>query len=263
MNLFGLGRRSMPRYVFFVFLVLLISSCTSLEKLTLMQNPESTNTGKSTIKAPSTEYLLRAGDLISIDVKSPDPALVELFNLRSPLNPTGISEQALYLNSFLVNDSGAVIMPEVGLINVQGLTERQAADKIKNELSKFLTNVFVMIKVINLQITLLGEVTRPGAYTVNTGGMSILKALSLAGDMTDYGNRNKVLVIRRQGENVEYGYVDLTKTDSFQNPWYWIRPGDEIYVEPTRLKSVELNTSPARTALLVLTNALVIFRLFN
>jgi polysaccharide export outer membrane protein len=253
----------MPRYVFFVFLVLLISSCTSLEKLTLIQNPETTSTGKSTIKSPSTEYVLRPGDLVSIDVKSPDPALVELFNLRSPLNPTGISEQALYLNSFLVNDSGAVNMPEVGLIAVQGLTELEAAEKIKKELGKFLSNVFVMIKVINLQISILGEVTKPGAYIVNTGGMSILKALSLAGDITDYGNRNRVLVIRRQGENVEYGYVDLTKTDSFQNPWYWIRPGDEIYVEPTRLKAVELNISPVRTALLVLTNALVIFRLFN
>jgi polysaccharide export outer membrane protein len=234
-----------------------------LEKLTLIQNPETTSTGKSTIKSPSTEYVLRPGDLVSIDVKSPDPALVELFNLRSPLNPTGISEQALYLNSFLVNDSGAVNMPEVGLIAVQGLTELEAAEKIKKELGKFLSNVFVMIKVINLQISILGEVTKPGAYIVNTGGMSILKALSLAGDITDYGNRNRVLVIRRQGENVEYGYVDLTKTDSFQNPWYWIRPGDEIYVEPTRLKAVELNISPVRTALLVLTNALVIFRLFN
>jgi polysaccharide export outer membrane protein len=228
-----------------------------------MQNPETTVSGKSKIASPSTEYTLRPGDLISIDVKSPDPALVELFNLRNPVNPTGISEQSMYLNSFLINDSGSVNMPEVGLISVQGLTEQQAAEIIKGELSKFLTNVFVMIKVINMQISILGEVARPGAYNVNTGGMSILKALSLAGDMTDYGNRKKVLVIRRMGENVEYGYVDLSKVDSFQNPWYWIRPGDEIYVEPTRLKSVELNTSPARTALLVLTNALVIFRLFN
>ena len=247
----------------FVISVLFFSSCTSLEKLTLMQNTEKSNTGSIQIEAPSVEYILRPGDLITLDVKSPDPTLVDFFNLRSSVNPTSITEQSVYLNSYLINDNGAIDIPEIGIINITGLSVQQAEDLIEKELGSFLKSVFVMIKVTNLQVSVFGEVSKPGTYSVTNNAMSIVKALSMAGDITDYGNRKRVLVIRRNGDAMEYGIVDLTNIESFKSPWYWVRPGDEIYVEPTRLKSVELNTSPARTALLVLTNALVIFRLFN
>ena len=228
-----------------------------------MQNVEKSSTGSIPVKAPSVEYVLRPGDLVSLDIKSPDPALADFFNLRSSVNPTSITEQSVYLNSYLIDDSGSIDIPELGVISLTGLTVQQAEGLLEKELSNFLKSVFVMIKVTNLQVSIFGEVAKPGTFTVTNNAMSVVKALSLAGDITDYGNRKRILIIRRNGDAMEYGIVDLTNIDSIKNPWYWIRPGDEIYVEPTRLKSVELNTSPARTALLVLTNALVIFRLFN
>lgn len=186
-----------------------------------------------------TQYLtLQPGDRLRITVFSRDRDLTDLFNLNDRTGGgTGNSNER---HPYTVRTDGTVEIPTIGPVRVQGLTRQQVADEIKYQLlsSKLLLDPTVIVEYYDLAITVLGEVGHPGRLQIPTDQISILDALALAGDLTIYGKRENVLVLRTK-DNVQTPYViDLTNSRSvYESPVYYLQQNDLVYVEPNVKKA--------------------------
>ncbi|MBK6931247.1 MAG: polysaccharide biosynthesis/export family protein [Saprospirales bacterium] len=136
----------------------------------------------------------------------------------------------------MVDINGAINLPLVGQVRVAGSTTEEARDTLVILLSKFLKNPIVNVRIANFRFSVLGEVNKAGTYPVGYERVSILEALGLAGDLTKYGNRENILVIRQTDGERRYGRINLHQRDVFLSPYFYVEQGDIIYVEPLRAK---------------------------
>ena len=146
----------------------------------------------------------------------------------------------MFLNGFTLDSKGYIEIPTIGAIFLKGLTIEEAKDVIQKEADKYLNNSTIIVKHINFEITILGEVNRPGTYTVYKDNISILEALGLSGDLTDYANRKKIKLIRDES----IIYIDLTKTETLYSENFALKANDVLYIEPMR--NVRLRSSNAQ-----------------
>ncbi len=137
---------------------------------------------------------------------------------------------------YLVDINGQINMPLVGQVNVAGLTTQEARDTIAFHLSRFLKSPIINVRIANFRFSVLGEVNAAGTYAVDYERVTILEALGLAKDLTKYGNRENILVIRQTNGERRYGRIDLHRRDVFQSPYFYLEQGDIIYVEPLKAK---------------------------
>lgn len=174
---------------------------------------------------------------------SVNPGAVEIFNMI-PNQSGNFSASNLDLLGYLVDSNGNINLPTVGEIHVAGLTKEEAIQLLQKEIStKYVKDAIVNIRILNYKITVLGEVNRPGVYTVADERISIPQALALAGDLTIYGQRHDVQLTRiENGEKKTY-YFDLTSPDIFSSPNYYLLQNDVLYVAPngTRVRSSTFN----------------------
>lgn len=226
----------------FVILSLLLSSCTSQKKITYFRNLEPA-AADSINKAFNDIHEARicVGDMLSIIVSGLDPLAVAPFNMPVVSYENPGSDQ-LYssptLQGYLVDVDGNIDFPVIGKINIAGLTKSQATDLIYKNLSPFLKDIIVTIKFLNYKVTVIGEVLRPGQYSINNERVTVLDALGMAGDMTIYGKRNNVLVIRENKGKLEFSRLDLNSDEVFTSPYYFLQQNDVLYVEPNNVKAI-------------------------
>ena len=182
------------------------------------------------------EIKVRPDDKLRIVVNSKDEQLMDLLNLRNPSGVTGGSNTML---GYYVREDGTIDFPVLGDIYVAGLTREEIAARIKQDLinNNLVKDPVVTVEFMNLTVSVLGEVGSPGRYNIDKDRMTLLDALSLAGDITIYGKRDNVLVQRLEnGKNVLYK-VDVTKgLDLYDSPVYYVQQNDVIYVEPNDVK---------------------------
>lgn len=187
------------------------------------------------------EALIGIGDLLSITVTGLDPLAVAPFNLPLVSYATPGSDK-LYaqpsLQGYLVDINGNVNFPVVGIVKLSGLTKSQAISFINDQLAPYLKNAIVTIQFMNYKITVLGEVLRPGQYSINNERVTVLDALGLAGDMTIYGRRNNVLITRENNGKLEFVRLNLNTDEVFRSPYFYLQQNDVIYVEPNAVKSI-------------------------
>lgn len=188
-----------------------------------------------------TQYLtLQPGDRLRITVFSRDRELTDLFNLNDRTG--GGNNNGNERHPYTVRTDGTVEIPTIGPVRVQGLTRQQVADEIKYQLlsSKLLLDPTVIVEYYDLAITVLGEVGHPGRLQIPTDQLTILDALALAGDLTIYGKRENIMVLRTEG-NVQTPYViDLTNSRSvYESPVYYLQQNDIVYVEPNVKKATQ------------------------
>ena len=189
---------------------------------------------------------LKPADQISIVVSSRDPQVTAMFNLPYYTNRLGGS-QSLDVTSgsalsnsqgisvYTIDGKGYIDFPIIGQIQVAGLTREQAAERVKQLLidSKQIKDPVVTVEFMNLTVDVLGEVARPGRFRIDRDGFTVLDALSLAGDLTINGQRENVLLIRRDGQNERSYAIDLTNSSSlYSSPAFYLQQGDLIYVTP-------------------------------
>ena len=188
-------------------------------------------------KVPNTEPLIQVNDLLSILVSSSSPEASAAFN--APNESTNISNAAAASAStltvgYLVNQNGDIQFPVLGTIHVQGMNKFQLSTLIVQKLldKKLLIDPIVTIRYFNFRVSVLGEVSRPGVFTTPTEKLSIMEALSFAGDITVFGKKNNVLLIREndQGEKM-VKHLDLTKQDILSSPYYYLKSNDVLIVE--------------------------------
>lgn len=215
-----------------IFVITLFSSCKSQQPLGYLQDFSDTS-GKVQVKYP--EPLIQKNDVLSIIVYSDaidGGATDAMYNLA---NFGGGGTAAT--QGFLVDHEGYVQYPRIGKIKAQGLTKPQLAEEIKNKLTGSLQNPSVLVRVINFKVTMLGEVSRAGPISLPSEKVTILEAIGLAGDITIYGKKDDIVVLREVDGAVEHGKVDLTSKDVFDSPYYFLRQNDVVLVNPNKNKA--------------------------
>ncbi|MVM37175.1 polysaccharide export protein [Spirosoma sp. HMF3257] len=181
---------------------------------------------------------IKPGDVLSIQVSSLNPDASAFFNPYTPTtltgrtNTSGLPEMAGYL----VAATGEIELPLVGRLTVSDLTVSECNALIKQKLIPFLKEPTVNVRNQNFRISVLGEVTRPALFTIPNDQITLIEALSLAGDATIYGRRDNVLVIREESGKKTFSRVDLTQRNLFRSPYYYLHPNDIVYVEPGKAR---------------------------
>jgi polysaccharide export outer membrane protein len=185
------------------------------------------------IENASFDVKLKVDDFVSIIVSDLDEESTAQFNLKFGANSiSGYTNGTNMLNGYLINSQGMINLPILGKIEVAGLSKNELVELLENKLKEYLKNPVVNVSIQNYKVTVLGEVNLPGTYRIPNDRITILEAIGLAGDLKITGIRKNVLVIREiDGIKTKYR-VDLTKSNLFNSPVYYLHQNDVVYVEP-------------------------------
>lgn len=242
----------------YLLLLLMLFSCTSGKDIVYYQNIDEVNTPKD--NSISYEVKIQPDDLLMIIVSAEDPEIAVPFNLTSinianAANPEmAIGRQIM--QSYLVDKNGNIEFPILGKLKIGGLTRTQVLELLKEKIGVYIKNPIINIRITNFKVALQGEVTAPGTYNIASERVTLIEALSLARDLTIYGKRNNILVIRESNGVKSYNRVDVTKADFINSPFYYLAQNDVVYVEPNKTKvnaaAVGPNTSVIISAISIL-----------
>lgn len=246
-------------------LLLITASCNSLKEVAYIQDIDPEN---PELIAEPKDIRLMPQDKISIIVNSKDPELANLFNL--PIvnmrvgSTTGITNNNTgYVSGYTLDDNGEIDFPVLGKVKVEGLTRVEVSELIKNRLieENLVQDPVVTVEFMNLSISVIGEVKAPGKYNITKDRINIMDALSMAGDLTVFGVRDRVIVLREQ-DGKEYSYIiDMKSAKSiYSSPVFYLQQNDIIYVQPnaTRAGQSDLNENSLKSVSLWLTIASVL-----
>lgn len=242
-----------------VLSILLLASCTSQKNLIYFQNDDlkSDNQPDTMLYKyengytnSSPEYKLQPHDMIYVQIYSSlDNTSLALFQSTGQ-NPNTLqgSDQSLYLTSYEVDNDGNIDLPTIGKINVLGMTIEEAQNAIKQKAEEFSEGITVTCRMVTFRIKVAGEVNNPGIYTFYQPSVNIFDALLAAGDLTYYGNRQKVRIVRKSETEDAIYTLDIRKASVMKNKNYYLRPGDIVYVEPNKnTKTLQTINPPLTT----------------
>ena len=208
---------------------------------------------KNTDIQPSTyELTYKIGDMLAIDVSGFDPETVRPFNLPavSYSNSVVSAQGNLKMQTYLIDNEGTIQFPVLGSITLKGLTRTEAKAMLTTKLKEYVKDPIVNIRLANFTITMLGEVNQPGAYTIQDERVSLTEALGLAGDLTIYGRRDNILLIREVDGEKRFAKFDLTKINVLGSKNYYLTQNDVIYVEPNKAKARSSNYTQNNSVLI-------------
>ena len=225
-----------PLYISIISMLLV--SCSSMNKVVLLDHDLDKDSKITTASYP--KHKLQEGDILHVKIIGVQEESFNIFNIENNANNSQTTSANLFLNGFTMDSQGNIEIPVLGKIYLKNLTVEEAKEKIQARADDFLVNSTVIVKHINFEITILGEVNRPGTYTVYKDNITILEALGLSGDLSDYANRKKIKLIR--DNNIIY--VDLTKIETLYSQNFVLKSDDVIYVEP--LRNVRMRSSNAQ-----------------
>ncbi len=237
---------------FYVIILLLISACVPHKKMIYVQD-EGKKPGLKEFKIErEITETIQPGDMLYITVSSSDD------------RPTNFSQDEfaaidVTLRSYEVNDDGTIRFPYLGSINVQGKSVVELTDEIEKVLTSFITNPSVIVRFVNKNITVVGEVNAPGVYTFYDKNINVLQAIAYAGDITTFGNRKSILLIREEGGKITKHRLDLTEEHILVSTSYIVKPDDIIYVEPLRIKQWGFETFPYELFITLLNTTLILW----
>lgn len=229
----------------FLFGILIFTSCNSSKKITYFNNVKDTTFYSSTTEKQTP---FESNDIISVTISSANAEASTPFNMQNntvsrSTTVTGSNNES---GGYLINSGGTIDLPILGSIKAAGLTKEQLKDNITNLIlsKKLLINPIVDIRYLNYEVTVLGEVAKPTVITVPNEKISLLKAIGLAGDLTIYGKRENVLLIRQGDGKKITRHIDLNSSDFFNSPYYYLQPNDIVYVEPNKQKAAIARRNP-------------------
>lgn len=219
--------------IFGALFILSFNSCATKKDLLYLNGSPSL----TSLPFKWSEMYIQPNDIISVKVTTEVPELAAAYNIN-PLQQNNVQGVQMQLQGYLVSNQGDINIPVLGVQNVSGLTLEKAEKQIQDALvSKgYLKNPVVVCRLLNAKFTVLGEVKSPGTYTFYENNLTLLQALGLAGDLTINGIRKKVTIIRTENGVQTYGNIDLTKSDWFTSPYYFVKPNDVIIIDPNTAK---------------------------
>ena len=242
-----------------LLIFMIIQGCTPMNKITYLNNSQ---LGEWDVSPVPPKHHLEIGDILMVKVISRNEESNDLYNLDNNTNSanTSLTVASLYLNGFTVSQEGTIDIPNVGKIFVLNQNLEQAKETILEKAEEYLINPFVVVKLANFEFTILGEINIPGNYPVHKEGLTIYDAISMAGDITDYGNLAKVKIIRSYKNKKQVYHINLTNTNVLTSDFYYLRNNDLIYIQPLRFKG--FRKSQSQVLLSTLTTIAVLFNVY-
>lgn len=226
-------------FLFVITSIFMLSACGGSKRIGYFKNIPDTLTQPMVIKhSDYQEPVIQANDILSVKIQT-------IGTQASDIGPGNASEKSEY-SGYMVDKEGNIELPMVGRVKVVGLTTSAAREAIRAKVDQFYKDAVVNVMFANFQITVLGEVNKPAKYVIANERVSVLDAIGLAGDMTPFGKRDNVLLIREERGSKVFVRFNLNSTDVFQSPYFYLRQGDQIYVEPNKSRSRTATTDSTR-----------------
>ncbi len=238
--------KSLRLIVWISLVSLVFSSCVPQKKMLYMQVEEGADSMTEFKNEKKIEYLVQPGDNLYIKVVTLDERTTLLLNpyLSGNGSYANGGDASIYLSSYNVNEAGYVDFPMVGNVLVKNINLDQIKEKLQIKLSDYLIEFVVIVKLVNFNITMLGEVKAPGQYKIYQDNINIFEAVSMARDLTDFANRHKVAIIRQTKTGSEVVYIDMTDQTLLLSEYYYLRPNDILYVQPLKGKQFTFANFP-------------------
>jgi polysaccharide biosynthesis/export protein len=214
--------------------VMFMASCTSSKNITYFGNiSDSSKVALPVMQVP--RAVIMPDDLLEIKISGANEVTAALFNSYS----TNVSNSpaASAATPYLVDDDGEVEFPIIGKVKAAGLTRDAFKELLKSRVSKYLKDPLVSVRFVNFRFTVLGEVKTPGSFVIPNEKVTVLEAMGLAGDMTSYGKRNNVKIIRDSSGRREIGTINFNDKNVFSSQYYYLHRNDVLYIEPVKNKS--------------------------
>ena len=223
-----------------ILLSFLLAACQSCKKVPYLQDVEAVD--QATQQETLYDAKIMPKDLLTIVVSCTSPELAAPFNLTIA-SPSNLSIQYTttqpVLQQYLVDNEGKISFPVLGALTVGGLTKKQAEQLIVDKLKPYMKeNPIVTVRMVNYKISVIGEVARPGTFTISNEKVNLLEALAMAGDMTVYGLRDNVKLIREDANGKQQIVtLDLNNAETILSPYYWLQQNDIVYITPNKAKA--------------------------
>ncbi len=243
----------MKKFLTFVLVVILSTSCIPKKNLVYFQGEPSTN--QALQKLQNEPYKLQVNDMLDIQIKSSEEKLVELFQPFANSNGNTnsnirFSQESLYFTAYTIDRHGNIRLPVIGEINVLGYTTKEVLEKVEKEFETYFKNpddVFVIVKLAGIRFTVLGEVNKTGTLVLYQNQVNLIEAIANAGDINITGNRKKVSIFRKNIDGTKRYDIDMLDVTAFNSSNFYIQSNDIIYVEPLKQKSWGTGTTGLQT----------------
>ncbi|MEO6149635.1 MAG: polysaccharide biosynthesis/export family protein [Mucilaginibacter sp.] len=241
-------------YLIPILAAIMLSSCGPKRNLVYLSDLSDSATYRSAISNIA-EPRIQDGDILGISISNVDPESSNLFNKgllpvanQTPVNGGTATPDA---GGYLVDKAGNVNFPSIGKIKLAGLTLEEAIDKVAGLVGKYVKNPIVNIKLLNFKITVIGEVNKPGVFSIANNKVNVLEALGLAGDMTMYGKRENVVVIHEANGSRTITPMDMNRSNVLQSPAFYLQQNDVVYVKPDKMKEKQARTDTKTISIIV------------
>lgn len=249
-----------------VALLLSFASCVPQKKMLYLKDVQMATESQSVnyVNERTVDYKLQPGDNLyiriinNIDEKSV-ASLTGDNNLRANMS----TDASIYLQSYTLDEQGCIELPLTGKIELKGLTVDGAKDKMQEMLNKYFNQTTLIVKLSNFNLTVLGEVVKPGMYKVYQSQINLFEAVAMAGNMTNFAKNDAVKIIRQTDNGSEVVTVDMGSADILTSPYYYLKPNDIIYVEPLKIKQWGFTAFPYSTAISIVTLGVTLYSIFR
>lgn len=254
--------------ILFTIIAFLFSSCVSEKKIKYLQQKQKTDTSTYFEGNRTGDYKIQPKDNLYIRIMSLDEKTNQLFNsmTTSDNNMSGggyYQDAGIYLSSYSVSDEGYIEFPILGKVFIKELTVEQTKNLLQQLVDEYIKEAVVIVKMVNFKITILGEAKNPGSITIYQNKINVLEAIAMAGDLTDFANRNKVTLVRQVKGGSKTYYLDLTSTKLLSSELYYLSPNDILYISPLRVKQYGFTTFPYTLVLSSITLIITLLTFFK
>ena len=240
------------------------ASCVPQKKMLYLKDAEmlTENISKEYVNDRTIDYKLQSGDNLYIHV-------VNTIDERGAASINGdvrgylSSDANIYLQTTTIDKEGCIEMPLVGKVEVKNLTVDEAKNKLQTAINTYINGSMLIVKLASFNVTLLGEVSRPGMYKVYQSQINLFEAMSLAGNMTNFAKKSDVKIIRQTDNGSEIVTVDMGQADILSSPYYYLKPNDIVYVEPLKIKQWGFTTFPYSTVFSIVTLGVTLYNILK
>ena len=247
-----------------LLMAMLFASCVPQKKMLYLKEAQmlAENQSINYVNDRSINYKLQPGDNLYIRfVNTIDERSMVLLN--GGTSGYTSTDASIYLQSYTIDEEGFIEMPLVGKIELKNLTVDEAKARLQSVLNQYINETTIIVKLSNFNLTVLGEVSRPGMYKVYQSQINLFEAISMAGNMTNFAKNEEVRIIRQTDNGSEIITVDMGSADILASPYYYLKPNDIIYVEPLKIKQWGFTTFPYSIVLSIITMVITLYNLFR
>lgn len=241
-------------------LIFFLTSCGAPKDVLYFQGVDWLTQDQITQMEQSYTSRICPDDMLTITVTAWDPSVVTPFNppVWSYASQGEIAvTTSMQLHTYLVDSDGNIVFPVVGKVKAAGLSKQEFSAQLQEKISYYVKDAMVNVQIVNYRVTVIGEIARPGALTVQNERLTILDAIGRLGDLTINANRKNILIIRDNEGRKEFGRVDITNPQLFSSPYYYLRQNDLVYIEPNKPKQRNYNVTQSQTFVVSIVSTLL------